>query len=76
MLANFLIWNVVFQLAPALSSKTYQLYMDFYKVLYGIKEEAPLWKRCVRASEVTIDMAVSRLFVDKTFSEKSKIVVS
>lgn len=75
-IANYLMWNVVFHLAPALTPKLHKLYMDYYKAVYGIIQEAPLWKRCIRDTDKTIDMAVSRLFVDETFSEKSKTVVS
>ena len=75
-MANFIIWNVVYELAPALTSTTHKLYMKFFKAKYGIRKDTALWRRCVRATDTTIDMAVSRLFVNHTFSEKSKKMVS
>lgn len=46
-----------------LSSDFHDVYLEFARKTYGIQKSSPLWRRCVRGTDQSIDMGVSRLFI-------------
>ena len=75
--ANFITWFVIHDYAPYLSSKFHDVYLAFARVAYGIKKSSPLWRRCVRGTDASLDMGVSMLFIkDGGFSNESRQHVS
>ena len=47
--------------------------MAFSRDVYGIKKSSPLWRRCVRGTDKSLDMGVSMLFINGTgFTNESR----
>ena len=59
--------------APFLSDTVRKIRFDFYgKVMSGLKEERPLWKRSVGLVESIIGEGVGKMYAEKYFPESSK----
>lgn len=61
--ANYITWAIIHEYGPFLSSEFHDAYLEFARKAYGIKKSSPLWRRCVRGTDESIDMGVSMLFV-------------
>ena len=46
-----------------LSSDFHDAYLEFAQQAYGIQKSSPLWRRCVRGTDSSLDMGVSMLFI-------------
>ena len=58
---------------PFLSDTVRKIRFDFYgKVMSGLKEERPLWKRSVGLVESIIGEGVGKMYAEKYFPESSK----
>ena len=69
----YLRWHLVHAEAPYLSSRFVQENFDFNSAyLQGIKQLPPRWKRCTRLIDHTMGEALGQVFVEKTFSPKTK----
>lgn len=72
LLNNYLVWHVVYPLAPLLSEKFRDAHEDLIKVLTGSTRSEDLWKKCMGSTGGAIGMAVGKLFVEKVFDGTSK----
>ncbi|OYU96098.1 MAG: hypothetical protein CFE21_06720 [Bacteroidetes bacterium B1(2017)] len=69
----YLRWNLMNNAAGFLDSKLEKQNFYFYAtVLSGTKEQKPLWKRGIAASNNIVGELLGQLFVEKTFSPASK----
>jgi putative endopeptidase len=70
---TYLRWNLVHTAANALSSKFETENFNFYgKTLSGRKEQFPLWRRCVSASDENLGEALGQVYVARAFPAESK----
>jgi putative endopeptidase len=70
---TYLRWHLANARAPYLSSAFVNENFNFYsKVLRGIQEMPPRWKRCVRNVDHLLGEALGEEFVRRTFSPKTK----
>lgn len=66
------LWGVVSTYAPYLSDKFSQTSFEFNKVLSGITQQRPRWKRSLGVAENALGEAIGELYVEKYFPQSSK----
>lgn len=71
-IANYLGWMTVMSLGSYTTKKFREVVFQFNKVVSGVEKEAELWRTCVSRLSDSLQYAVSRLYVDKNFSQKDK----
>jgi putative endopeptidase len=70
---TYLRWHVVHASAPFLSSVFVNEDFDFFgKMLYGVPELRPRWKRCVTLVDAQLGEALGQEFVNRAFSPELK----
>jgi putative endopeptidase len=69
----YLDWHVIHGNAALLPAPFVNENFDFFsKTLYGTKELAPRWKRCVRATSADLGEALGQKYVEETFGADGK----
>ena len=69
----YLRWKVINDYAPTLSKAFVEENFLFNgKYLSGQQEIEPRWKRCVRATDANLGMALGKLYVDRMFGPEGK----
>ena len=72
-LKSYLRWHAVHSQARNLSAVFVQADFDFYsKYLRGVPAQQPRWKRCVQLVDRTLGEALGQVFVEKTFTAKTR----
>ncbi|MEQ7800733.1 M13-type metalloendopeptidase [Pedobacter sp. ASV1-7] len=70
---NYLKWSVITDAASSLNSELDKENFEFYgKVLKGIKEQKPQWRRAVDVVNGNLGEIVGKLYVEKHFSPEAK----
>lgn len=69
---DYYLWKYVAQAAPYLSSDFTDTSFEFSKVMSGVEEQRPLWKRALGMTESAMGEAIGELYVAKYFPESSK----
>lgn len=70
---NYLKWSVITGAASSLNSALDKENFEFYgKVLKGIKEQKPQWRRAVDVVNGNLGEIVGKLYVEKHFSPEAK----
>ncbi|MCM1520183.1 MAG: M13 family metallopeptidase [Lachnoclostridium sp.] len=69
---DYYLWKYVAQAAPTLSDDFTNSSFEFSKVMSGVQELRPRWKRALGATEGALGEAVGQLYVEKYFPESSK----
>jgi putative endopeptidase len=70
---NYLKWSTINGVSKALSSAVQDESFAFYgKVMYGIEEQKPLWRRGVQMVNNTLGEIIGKVYVEKHFSAESK----
>ena len=69
---DYYLWKYVAQAAGALSDDFANASFDFSKVMSGVQQQRPRWKRALGATEGAMGEAVGQLYVDKYFPQSSK----
>lgn len=69
---DYYLWKYVAQAAGALSDNFAKASFDFSKVMSGVQEQRPRWKRALDATEGAMGEAVGELYVEKYFPQSSK----
>ncbi len=70
---NYLKWSVITDAASSLNTALDNENFEFYgKVLRGIKEQKPQWRRAVDAVNGNLGEIVGKLYVEKHFSPEAK----
>lgn len=65
-------WQYVNNAAPYLSTAFTDAAFEFQKVLSGVQEQRPLWKRALASTDDALGEAIGQLYVEKYFPETSK----
>ena len=72
-LKTYLRWQAYQAAMPAMGSAIVNAQFNFSSLaLSGQKDLAPLWKRCISASQTALGEAIGRLYVARVFSDQSK----
>jgi len=70
---TYLRWKTINDFAPTLTRAFVEEDFNFNgKYLSGQQEMEPRWKRCVKATDRNLGMAVGKLYVDRTFGAEGK----
>ncbi|MCH5325992.1 MAG: M13 family metallopeptidase [Duncaniella sp.] len=69
---DYYLWKYVSQAASQLSDDFTNANFEFSKVMSGVQELRPLWKRAIGATEAALGEAVGELYVAKYFPPSSK----
>ncbi len=69
---DYYLWKYVSQAAGALSDDFSDAAFEFNKVMSGVQEQRPRWKRALGATEGAMGEAVGQLYVEKYFPQSSK----
>ncbi len=70
---TYLRWHLITSAAPSLSSKFETENFNFFgKTLQGRKEQLPLWRRCVSATDGSLGEALGQVYVSRAFTPDSK----
>lgn len=69
---DYYLWKYVSQAAGRLSQNFTDAQFEFNKVMSGVKEQRPLWKRSLGAAEGVLGEAIGELYVEKYFPQSSK----
>jgi putative endopeptidase len=69
---DYYLWKYVDQASSCLSDDFTNANFEFSKVMRGVKEQKPRWKRALAATEGTLGEAIGQLYVEKYFPESSK----
>jgi putative endopeptidase len=69
---DYYIWKYIDQAAGALSDDYSKASFEFSKVMSGVKEQRPRWKRALGAVEGYMGEAIGQLYVEKYFPQSSK----
>ncbi len=71
-LKDYYLWNYVRGASGYLSDAFTDANFEFSKVVSGVTEQKPRWKRALGATEGALGEAVGELYVEKYFPESSK----
>lgn len=66
------LWQYVRDAAPYLSDDFTDAAFEFNKVMSGVSQQRPRWKRALSATENTLGEAIGELYVEKYFPQESK----
>jgi putative endopeptidase len=69
---SYLRWNAVYSFAPYLSYPFEDELVAYNNDLYGISVLPPRWRKCYFATGESMDMALSKLFVEHYFPDESR----
>ena len=69
---DYFLWNYVAQAAGRLSDDFTNAAFDYSKVVSGVQQQRPRWKRALSATEGALGEAIGQLYVEKYFPESSK----
>jgi putative endopeptidase len=69
---SYLRWHLVDRAAPWLSTAFATEDFEFQRLLTGVKEQQPRWRRCVQVSDRFIGEALGQAYVAQTFSPEAK----
>ena len=69
---DYYLWKYVSQAAGALSDDFANASFEFNKVMSGVQQQRPRWKRALGATEGAMGEAVGQLYVEKYFPQSSK----
>jgi endothelin-converting enzyme/putative endopeptidase len=72
-LKTYMRWHLLHSGAPLLSVPFEEENFNFYeKVLTGVAEQRPRWKRCVEYVDADLGFALGKKYVDETFGAEGK----
>ncbi len=69
---DYYLWQYVSAAASKLSDNFADASFEFSKVMSGVQQQRPRWKRALGATESAMGMAVGQLYVEKYFPQSSK----
>ncbi|XP_054153016.1 neprilysin-1-like isoform X2 [Oppia nitens] len=71
-IANYFGWMTVMNLGSYTTKQFRDIVFTFDKVVSGVEKETELWQTCTNSLSSSLQYAVSRLYVDKKFTQKDK----
>jgi putative endopeptidase len=69
---DYYLWKYVSQAAGTLSDDFTNAAFEFNKVMSGVQQQRPRWKRALGATEGCMGEAIGQLYVEKYFPQSSK----
>ncbi len=69
---DYYLWKYVAQAASYLSDKFTETSFEFSKVMSGVKQMRPRWKRALSTADGYMGEAIGQLYVEEFFPESSK----
>lgn len=69
---DYYLWKYVSQAAGKLSDDFSDAAFEFNKVMSGVQQQRPRWKRALSATEGCMGEAIGQLYVEKYFPQSSK----
>ncbi|MDE6532200.1 MAG: M13 family metallopeptidase [Muribaculaceae bacterium] len=69
---DYYLWQFVNSAAPYLSDDFSDASFEFNKVMSGVQEQRPRWKRALATTEGFLGEAIGELYVEEYFPESSK----
>lgn len=78
-IANYMMWQAVVQLAPYLSEEYRRAFYNFRRVVMGSTGETDIWQKCITEMshyENEIGDPLGVIFLDEKFNRKDKESVS
>lgn len=69
---DYYLWKYVAQAAGKLSDDFTDANFEYSKVVSGVQQQRPRWKRALGATESALGEAIGQLYVEKYFPESSK----
>jgi putative endopeptidase len=69
---DYYLWKYVAQAAGTLSDDFTNAAFEFNKVMSGVQQQRPRWKRALGATEGCMGEAIGQLYVEKYFPQSSK----
>lgn len=69
---DYYLWEYVSGAAPYLSDDFANASFEFNKVMSGVQQQRPRWKKALRAVEGVMGEGIGQLYVEKYFPESSK----
>ncbi len=69
---DYYLWKYVAQAAGKLSDDFTDAAFEFNKVMSGVQQQRPRWKRALGATEGCMGEAIGQLYVEKYFPQSSK----
>lgn len=69
---DYYLWNYVRQASGQLSDDFSDAAFEFSKVISGVQQQRPRWKRALSATEGAMGEAIGELYVERYFPESSK----
>ncbi len=69
---DYYLWHYVRQAAGYLSDDFSKASFEFNKVISGVQQQRPRWKRALAVTENLLGEAIGQLYVEKYFPESSK----
>lgn len=69
---DYYLWQFVNRAAPFLSDDFSDANFEFNKVMSGVQEQRPRWKRALATTEGFLGEAIGELYVEEYFPESSK----
>ena len=70
---DYYLWNYVRGASPFLSDDFADASFEFNKVMSGVQQQRPRWKRSLAVTEGVLGEAIGELYVEEYFPESSKI---
>ncbi|KAL3861753.1 hypothetical protein ACJMK2_007776 [Sinanodonta woodiana] len=71
-IANYILWRVIFDLVPQTTASFQQAQNEFEKVMQGILTEKPKWQKCVEYVNKKFGIASGAMFVRDNFRKERK----
>ncbi len=69
---SYLRWHLIDRAAPWLSTAFANEDFQFQRLLTGVKEQQPRWRRCVQVADRFLGEALGQAYVAQTFSPEAK----
>lgn len=69
---DYYLWQYVRNAAPFLSDSFSDAAFEFNKVMSGVQEQQPRWKRALGVTEGYLGEAIGELYVEQYFPQSSK----
>ena len=71
---DYYLWKYVAQAAPYLSDNFTDTNFEFSKVMSGVEQQRPRWKRALGVPDDYMGEAIGQLYVEKYFPETSYLI--
>lgn len=71
-MANYILWRIIESTSNTMATDFRNLFLEYSKAVYGIKQRGSRWKTCVGVANGYLSRIVSAMYVRKHFNQESK----